>query len=421
MIRQYKGLPRPVYLLSLARMITAMGMFIYPFLSLLLNTRLGYNEFQIGKVMLYIALANITGTLLAGKLADRFGRKKVYLSALSGCVVFLFLGGFVCEEPGIVPVVIMVYFFVSMTMPVLAAMITDLSNFENRRECFSILYLSTNIGVSLGPLIAGVLFYRYTAWIFWGQGISCLLTAFIVLFFIKDTMPSTPLASAGETAVVEREAAEIRCGQKNEGMFVLLLAQPILLCFIICLAVLTFCYIEVDFILPLQVKNSFGVEAGSRYFGIMSACNGLVVVAASPILVLLTKKKEALFNVCVAALLYAVGFGFYAVTHSLPMYMALVAVWTCGEILISTCSGEYIASHSPESHRARFQSLYEFARGVGKAFGPLAFGMFLMRYQIEAAWILIAVICILMAFVLFGLYQTEKKNKDCVKSGKWFV
>nr|WP_206459904.1 MFS transporter [Anaerovorax sp. IOR16] len=421
-IQQYKGLPRPIYLLSLARMITAMGMFIYPFLSLLLNTRLGYNEFQIGQVMLYIAVANIIGTLLAGKLADRFGRKKIYLYALIGCVASLFFGGFVCEKFLIVPVVVLVYFFVSMTMPVLAAMITDLSDENNRRECFSLLYLSTNIGFSMGPLIAGMLFYNYTSWIFWGQGISCMVTALIVFFTINDTMPDSSLNITKEENLEDnRKDIDLKDRKREDAeksLFLLLLERPVLLCFIFCLAVLTFCYIEVDFILPLQVKDIFGIEAGAKYFGIMSACNGFVVVIASPILVLMTKKKEPLFNMFIAALLYAVGFGFYAITRSLLLYMVFVAIWTSGEILISTCSGEYIASHSPESHRARFQSLYEFARGVGKAFGPLVFGLFLLKHSMAAAWILIAWICVLtgiVLFILFRIEQTMKHNYNNIK------
>lgn len=416
-ISQYKGLPRSIYLLSLARMITAMGMFIYPFLSLLLNTRLGYDEFQIGKVMLYTAVANIIGTLIAGKLADQFGRKKVYLCALIGCIISLFFGGFVCESFWVVPVVVLVYFFVSMTMPVLAAMITDLSEESNRSECFSLLYLSTNIGISMGPLIAGMLFYNYTSWIFWGQGLSCVITAFLVSFLIKDTLPKpsqniiTNMKQKYSTKEIHK--ADKKEDETNKSLFSLLLKRPILMCFVFCLAVLTFCYIEVDFILPLQVKDIFGVEMGAKYFGMISACNGIVVVLATPIVVFLTKKKEPLFNVFIAALLYAAGFGFYALTKSLFLYMVFVAIWTSGEILISTCSGVYIASYSPESHRARFQSLYELARGVGKAFGPVAFGAFLLTHSTAEAWILIAIVCCVTAVLLYVLYQIEH---NCKKS-----
>lgn len=397
-------------------MITAMGMFIFPFLSLLLNTRLGYNELQIGSVMLYTAVANIMGTLIAGKLADEFGRKKVYLCALMGCVLSLALGGFVCKIFLVVPVVVFVYFFVSMTMPVLAAMVTDLSDESNRSECFSLLYLCTNIGFSMGPLIAGMLFYHYTAWIFWGQGISCFITALLVNFAIKDSGPKA-MVNTGKEMQQKRIVKSKQKVQKQEDgaekkMFSLLVERPILMCFVFCLAILTFCYIEVDFILPLQVKNIFGAEIGAKNFGLISACNGIVVVLATPIIVYLTKKRDPLFNLFIAAFLYAVGFGLYAVTQNLYLYMLFVAIWTSGEILVSTCSGVYIASHSPESHRARFQSLYEFARGIGKAFGPLFFGAFLLQHSSSQAWILISIICLITAALLFVLHQIEQKCKQ---------
>ena len=46
-LTQYKGLPKQVYILSISRAVISMGMmFVYPFLSLLLTSRLGYSEME---------------------------------------------------------------------------------------------------------------------------------------------------------------------------------------------------------------------------------------------------------------------------------------------------------------------------------------------------------------------------------------
>lgn len=421
--KQYLGLPGQVYLLCVVRVITCMGMFIYPFLTLLLKTRLGFTELQIGQVMLFIAAANISGSLISGKLSDRLGRKRVYEWSLLVGVASLIVGGLVCESLAVIPCVVVVYFCVSMTMPAIAAMITDWSDDSNRSECFSLMYLCTNIGFSVGPLIAGLLFYEHTPWIFWGQAVSFGAAAVLASFWIHDTHPGRLPASAVSDAgngisgtiregAAENTSVEKGAGGTEEGLFQLVLRSPALTCFVICLTVFSLCYIQVDFLLPLQVEHLFGEELGSRYFGLVAAANGIVCVAATPFLVSITKRRNQLGCIAAAGLLYTAGFGLYAAAKSLPVLLLLVAVWTSGEILVSTGSGVYIAEKSPETHRARFQSLYEFSRGVGKAFGPTAFGYYLVSGTLTGAWILVGGICLFTSGVLFVLYLTDKRREE---------
>jgi len=43
---------------------------------------------------------------------------------------------------------------------------------ETRRAAFSLSYLGVNIGVALGPLMAGWLFTHTLSWMFWLDGVS---------------------------------------------------------------------------------------------------------------------------------------------------------------------------------------------------------------------------------------------------------
>ena len=60
-ISQYKGLPRGVYILCSARIITAMGMFIFSFTSLILTSILGFSEVLAGYVLMCSSLCGIAG------------------------------------------------------------------------------------------------------------------------------------------------------------------------------------------------------------------------------------------------------------------------------------------------------------------------------------------------------------------------
>lgn len=92
-VRQYKGLPRQIYYLSLSRMITEMGMmFVFPFMSLLLTQRLGYSEVETGYFLVVTSIGNMLGSLLGGKLSDELGRRVVYAWLTVTIVVSMTLG-----------------------------------------------------------------------------------------------------------------------------------------------------------------------------------------------------------------------------------------------------------------------------------------------------------------------------------------
>ena len=62
-LAQYKGLPKQIYILSVARAVIAMGMmFVYPFLSLLLTKQLGYSELQASYIVVVCSVAAMVGS-----------------------------------------------------------------------------------------------------------------------------------------------------------------------------------------------------------------------------------------------------------------------------------------------------------------------------------------------------------------------
>lgn len=68
----YSGLPRSVYILATARVVNAMGNFVYPFLTLFLTEHLGFSTLKAGTYFTISAAAQVLGSVLGGKLTDRF-------------------------------------------------------------------------------------------------------------------------------------------------------------------------------------------------------------------------------------------------------------------------------------------------------------------------------------------------------------
>ena len=74
MISQYRGLPRPIYFIALARLISALGAFVFPFLTLTLTVRLNMSPQQSGFIVSLVGLSSMIGTLTGGHLADQYPR-----------------------------------------------------------------------------------------------------------------------------------------------------------------------------------------------------------------------------------------------------------------------------------------------------------------------------------------------------------
>lgn len=395
-LSQYKNLPRQVYLLSISRGAVSMGtMLIFPFLSLLLTGRLGYSESEAGFITVLASLGGIIGNLLGGKLSDKIGRKKIYGTAILLSIIAITVSGFLCENRIIIPLIIIMYLLFHMLLPAVSAMILDHSDETNKTECYSLLYLATNVGGAIGPVIAGLLFYKHMPWIFFSMAIIFTFAALTLFMGVKEVyIPNKDKKDTNnKTATVQ-----------------IVLKNPILAIFLLCLTILTLCYINLDFTLPLHLKQLFGLNAGSKYSSLVWTVNGITVVLLTPFLILSAKKRSPLSNISIASFLYAAGFSVYILSENAFILQCTTIIWTAGEILISTCAGIYIADQCPETHKGRSMALYEFSRSAGKLLGPIFAGFLLSRYSYSMTWFLIVCLCITSGIILRLLYLYTKRN-----------
>lgn len=400
---QYLGLPRPIYILFIARTINSLGYFIFPFLTLFLSVRIGLTESMVGIFLFAASVVYVPGAIIGGKLSDHYSRKMTYIIATICSNLIYFVCGFLGDTILIPYLLIPAFFFTSIAFTGSSAMLMDLTNPSNRQESFSILYLGMNLGIAIGPLVAGFLFEEYTAWIFWGDAISGFLAAFLVLIYIKDTKPT----QADFHKIIE-EGRQGEAPQKG-SIFNIIKNKPILLMFVIFCAMLSFSYSQTGFILPLQLNEYFGIGDGAKYFGLLMSVNGFVVVLFTPIVVVLTKHVNPILNLTIASICYAIGFGMYAYTRTLTAFIIFVVIWTIGEVLAATNTGVYIANRTPISHRARLQAIYDIIQGAGRAIGPMVVGYSLILVTIEQAWLGIGGICLIAAISFYGLLHYENK------------
>ena len=408
-ISQFRGLPKQVYILCFVRWITGMGSLVFTFSSLILTGMVGLTTRQAGFVAMSYAAANVVGAIVGGKAADFFGRKRIYFWFTLITCCFYVLGSFYCTTIWIVPISLCAFFFGSGCYPIVSAMVADSARGPKSAECFSLLYLCHNLGFAVGPALGGALLADHLDWVYRIQAGMFLLGA-IILFVCTEEVYRVPTKEERMAA----KRAQIDEGEGNAlhvSTFKMMMQTKILLTFIITLAIATTVYAAIAFILPLQFKDGFGLDAGGLYSGRIWTVNALMVVFGTPIIMKYTKSHHQFNCMALGCLLYCIGFGAYGYIKALPLYFVSVIVWSIGEILISTGAGVFIAKHSPASHVARFQSQYDMARSVGRGVGPLLFGTLLASLNYRQVWTINALTCLLMAAYCWHVYRREAQKE----------
>ncbi len=396
----YRGLPGPMYTLFAASVVNAVGIFVFPFLTLYLTARLGMTTAQAGTVLLMTSLAYVPGNFIGGKIADKLGRKKVMIVSQILSALMYIPCGFPSLGRAVPWLVVASVFFDGISDPARSAMMTDLTTPENRRSAFSLTYLGHNLGFAVGSLIAGFLFEAAPSWIFWGNAIAVGIATSLVAIKVPETKPSAE-------QIEESYSADSTEKGHRGNLFSALASRPYLLAFSLLTSAYGFAYAQHRFALPLQLKATFGLP-GPAIFGSLMTLNGCLVILLSTPIMALTKKWKPVNAVALAGLLFGAGFGMVAFSHSVLFVYVSTLIWTLGEIFNATNEGSYMANHTPISHRGRFQAVLPFIQGMGFTLSPPVAGKLISWRGLDWVWGLVGVVSVFAAAGLWILGKVEE-------------
>lgn len=397
----YRGLPKPLYTLFLVTVVNSVGIFVFPFLTLYLTGRLGMNQTDAGKFLLVISLLYIPGNFIGGKLADKFGRKRLMIITQVISASLYIPCGFAALSSWVPWLILASVLFDGITDPARSAMMMDLTTPENRRTAYSLTYLGHNLGFAVGSLIAGFLFEHASSWLFWGNAAAALAATFIVGMKVPETKPTQAQIDATKGSGSTEEA--------HEGSLVQALAsRPFLIIFTAITTWYGFVYAQHRFALPLQAKAFFGSN-GAAIFGSLMTINAALVIFLSTPIMAITRKWKPINAVALAGVFFAVGFGMIGISRSLLLIYLSTVIWTLGEIVNATNEGSYVANHTPISHRGRFQAVLPLIGGIGWTISPPVVGKLIDTRSLDSVWPLVGAIALAAALLVWVLGKIEDR------------
>ena len=185
LLTQYRGLKKEIYILFIGKLVTAMGSFVWPMMTFLLTTKLGFSD---GVATMLIATAgaiSLPMALLGGKLADRFPRKNIIVLFDCLTVAFYVLAFLLPIGYHTAVIIFFASLFQTLESPAYDALNADYSTTKQREKAFSLSYLGFNLGFVFGAAAGGMLFAKHTNLAFLLNGLAIFVSTVLIFFFVK--------------------------------------------------------------------------------------------------------------------------------------------------------------------------------------------------------------------------------------------
>lgn len=389
----------------MAKVINCMGSFILPLLTLILTQKLGMSKSETGNFSALLMITQIPCLILGGKLTDAIGRKKLIIACEVLGSFFYFLCGITNAHSGMAVFIVIAANLYTAAAPAFDSMVADITTPENRKASFSLLYLGMNIGMTISPLLGGLLFKDHLPILFILDAATTLASAVLLAVFVKETKNRQHQPESLDSTNNYAESVSV---------FRVLKAAPILLTFIAVMFIYDITYTQWNFMLPLQFGDLYG-DNGARFYSIMTALNSLIVITCTPLLTHLTLRFRPLTVIAGGGLLYVFAFASFGLVNSTPLFLAAGGLFTFAEIVVTINMGTFVAGHSSNAHRGRINSVVIFMRGTACALGPLIMGHVISATNYFVTWSIVAAFMLIGAAGMFLL--NKKDEKPCIQAG----
>jgi predicted MFS family arabinose efflux permease len=346
----FRGLSREVWILSAFLFINRAGTMVLAFLVLYLTQHHGYSESQAGRVLVWFGAGGVVGVWVGGALVDRVGFKVVQVGCLTlgglGFIAFSFVAPGWPMSLG----ALALGFVLEGFRPANGAAISAFSRPENRARAFGLNRLAINLGVSVGAALGGILAEVDFQLLFWVDGATCLLAALGMHLVIPAARPKPrEPATADATDSPWRDPLFL-------GVFGLLIVGGMV-------------FFQVLSTYPLHLGEVYGYS--KRWIGWILAINALTIVLVEMPLVKSIEGRRPLPLIGFAMLLVGLGFGLLPLSSSVAWVVALVLVWTVGEMLMAPMSITWVANRAGEGSRGAYMAAFGISFSTCAALAPL--------------------------------------------------
>ena len=375
--------------------------FIWPLTSVYLNKQLHISLSIIGVVLFCNCAGNILGSIISGRLYDKYNPYPLMLWGLGLDAAVLFLMAAFHGWPEYWVWLTLTGFLGGWNGTLINSVATSLKKYPGR-YVFNVLYFSQNLGVVTGTLIVGYLYDLSITLLF---VIAALL---FLIAFINAIFNYRPII-----AFHKERMAKHKKGEKHK-------AEPMPKRNFI-MTMVFFTTLGVTWLMYMNWESNLSVYMVSlgipfHLYSLLWTLNAGVIVIMQGILARFPNIFKNLFHQIIFGIcMFSLSFITLVFAKDFAHFALSMFILTLGESTAFPAIPAYVNDLSPLTSKGKYQGANMVASGIGRAFGPLFGGLIIDHAGYIPFFWVAAIVIALMIVVMIPTYMRVHKELTIYK------
>lgn len=433
----YRGLPPVLQRLLVAQAIVTVGHgAIYPFISLYITERMGVDVVVAGAINSLFFVCAAIGGVVAGTVADRWGRRPVLVVAVLADGLTLLVLGWAPTLAIVAATIVASGFVGNASFPVTQAVIADAAPDDRRSVIYGINYQILGVGWFLGPVLAAPIISVAGLGAVFPVAAAAIILASAFFWRLPETLerpdgavrgkvsPGSAAAAgaAASTAQATESGADVSpggltAGSSGEAAELRAMAQihspapgpsvrpwyrdPRLLAYVGLHLFTIGAYIQLFTIFPVDARDRLGMS--TEAWAAILALNGFLILAGQGLMSRGVRRFLKPRVVASGVFLWAAGFATLGLITGTTGIVVAMIVLTVGEMMVFPIQPAVVADLAPATARARYQGALTMGGSIGNAFAPLVAGAAVAALG-GGWWLILGALMagLAMLYLLFG-------------------
>ena len=388
-------MPKVVWFLIIGMFVNTMGnSFLWPLHTIYINKHLGQTLTMAGFVLMINAGTGVIGNLLGGYLFDRIGGYRTIMSGIILSMVSLLLLTFWHGWPEYIWFVALLGFSGGIIFPSMYALVGSVWP-EGGRKAFNAIYLAQNLGVAIGPAIAGLVADHNINNIFLAN-----LLAYVLFLIIAAVYYRKMSVAPNVNASVLKSDKKIK--QKAPFYAMLIVSIGYMLTWI--------AYVQWTSTISTHVLD-LGITL--KQYSLLWTINGVLILAAQPLIKPIISRLESRIKtqMIIGIVIFMGSFVVVSYAEDYSMFIVAMVILTLGEIFIWPAVPTLAGQLAPKGREGFYQGIVNSMATIGRMIGPFAGGILVDVYGIQAMFF-VFILLIGLAIIPTLLYDRPLKKEE---------
>ena len=360
-------MPKKVWLLIIGMLINVMGnSFLWPLNTIYMHDYLGKSLSVAGLVLMANSGAGVVGNLLGGVLFDRIGGFKSILSGIIISIIALVGLVFWHGWPHYVWFLTLLGFGGGIIFPSMFAMVGTLWP-EGGRKAFNSIYLAQNVGVAIGPALAGLVASISIDYIF-SANLFFYVFFFVLAFFGYRNLEIAP---DRHTSVI-KERKKIQ--QKAPFYALLIISGGYLIM-----------WLAYSQWVTTISAHALSIGITLTQYSLLWTVNGLLIVLGQPLIKPIIRRLEHQIKaqMLLGLIIFIASFIVLSFAGTFKVFIVAMVILTFGEMFVWPAVPTIANQLSPKGRDGFYQGIVNSFATIGRMLGPFFGGVLADQYGVQ--------------------------------------